>query len=242
MLLGATGSGKSTLLRVLAGLLQLESGEVTCDGRRIESMADARGRVGMVFQSPESQLFADSVLEDVAFGPRNLGYDIPQSHRHATAALSAVGLDPDVYGSRSPFRLSGGEARRAALAGVLALEPEYLLLDEPTAGLDAEGRRALVGCVRDSLSRAGVIIVTHDVEPLFELASRIVVLEAGCVVLDTSTKQVAADPTALIESGASAPSVLRVQHGVRSCGIPVDEYSLDPVRAAALLLAAVSDR
>ena len=150
--LGATGSGKSTLLRLMTGLLAPTEGRVLVDDEEA-CAALARGRVGLVFQRPEAQLFAETVVDDVAFGPRNLGASLADSRVAARAALRAVGLDPAVFGQRSPFTLSGGEARRVAVAGVLAMRPAYLLLDEPTAGLDAHGisgRTFVGGMFRDA--------------------------------------------------------------------------------------------
>ncbi len=181
---GSTGSGKSTLLKLAAGLLRPESGHISVDGRAIASPADARGRVGIVFQRPEAQFFAVTVEEDVAFGPRNLGLDAGEAARAASAALSDVGLDPEVFGPRSPFLLSGGEARRVALAGVLAMRPAYLLLDEPTAGLDARGRRAVREAVRAARARAGVVVVTHDADEFLAEADSLLVLDAGRPVFE----------------------------------------------------------
>lgn len=179
LVVGSTGSGKSTLLRAAAGMIRPSAGTVEADGRTISRPRDARGVVGLVFQRPESQFFAVTVAEDVAFGPRNLGASEDEALRAALAALADVGVDPDAFAQRSPFTLSGGEARRIALAGVLAMRPDYLLLDEPTAGLDGPGRAAVIAAVRRARERAGVVVVTHDADEFLTEADEIVVLDAG---------------------------------------------------------------
>ena len=156
LVVGATGSGKSTLLRLLSGLLDPDAGTVLVDSEPVGKP----GRVGIVFQNPETQFFAETVLDDVSFGPRNLR--VPDVDAAACEALEAVGLPAAIFGSRSPFTLSGGEARRAAVAGVLAMRPAYLLLDEPTAGLDRIGRDAVLGAISAVRDRTGVLVVTHD--------------------------------------------------------------------------------
>ncbi len=178
LVLGATGSGKSTLLRLAAGLLEPQPGHATIDGAPLDRRT-ARGSVGLVFQDAEAQLFADTVVDDVAFGPRNLGHSAEDAQALAREALASVGLDPQLFGERSPFSLSGGEARRAAIAGVLAMQPRYLLADEPTAGLDAPGRSALRRLLLDARSRAGVVVVSHTAEEFLGAADRVLVLSDG---------------------------------------------------------------
>ena len=231
VVLGPTGSGKSTLLRLACGLVDATEGSVTIDG---EVMSPAtrkrlRGRVGMVFQNPESHFFAPSVLEDVAFGPINLGAKRPFDD--ARAALAAVGLDPHEFGARTPFELSGGEARRAAVAGVLAMRPGYLLLDEPTAGLDAHGRAAVREAVAAARNSAGVVVVTHDPDEFLTAADRVLVLSAG-------TPAFRGTPAEMLEAGASLPAGVRLPDVARAlimagerCGIAVTPV-LDPQQAA----------
>ncbi|MCL2332666.1 MAG: energy-coupling factor transporter ATPase [Actinomycetia bacterium] len=177
---GATGSGKSTLLNLMAGFLTPSEGSATIDGQPL-TLKTARGRVGFIFQDSEAQLFAETVLDDVAFGPRNFGASDEEAHRRATEALSAVGLDPEVFGGRSPFQLSGGQARRAAIAGVLALRPRYLLADEPTSALDAAGRNAVRRLLAQATAHAGVLVVTHSPEQFAEMATSVYELDAGCL-------------------------------------------------------------
>lgn len=179
LVLGPTGSGKTTLLRAAAGLLAPTAGAVEVDGVAVAGAGTLRGAVGMLFQRPETQFFALSVEDDCAFGPRNMGRSAGDSRSDAREALEQVGLDPDVFGPREPWTLSGGEARRAALAGTLAMRPRYLLLDEPTAGLDAAGREAVGAVVEAARGRAGVIVVTHEPDTLLRSADRVLVLQSG---------------------------------------------------------------
>ena len=227
LVVGETGSGKSTLLRMLAGLLAPSTGSATLDSEPL-SRRTARGTIGLVFQDPESQLFAESVLQDVAFGPANLGLDPAQSRDRAIEALDRVGLDAGVFGPRSPFRLSGGEARRAAIAGVLAMRPRYLLFDEPTAGLDACGRRAVRAIINAERSRSGVVVVSHSAEEFFDQADEIVMLVAGSVAFHGSRDDVLADTGVFTRVGLVAPDLLQLVEIGRSRGAPLRPASLDP--------------
>jgi energy-coupling factor transport system ATP-binding protein len=231
LVVGETGSGKSTLLRIAAGLLALSSGCVTLDGEPLSRRA-ARGTIGLVFQDAESQLFAESVLKDAAFGPTNLGLSAADARDRASEALGRVGLDVDVYGARSPFHLSGGEARRAAIAGVLAMRPRYLLFDEPTAGLDARGRRAVRDIVSGERSRAGVVVVSHSAEEFFDDANEIVMLSAGRVVFRGEPRNLLDDPEAFAHAGLVAPDTLRLIEIGRSRGVSLKPASLDPAAVA----------
>lgn len=236
LVLGTTGSGKSTLLRIAAGLLQPDSGTVTLDGTAVGGpLAAVRPGVGIVFQTPEMQLFAESVETDVAFGPRNQGLSLPDAHAAARGALSAVRLDPATFGPRSPFSLSGGEARRVAIAGVLAMAPGYLLLDEPTAGLDAEGREAVRRIVSDARRDAGVVVVTHEAEEFLETADRVVLLSKGTVSFAGAVDDLVQNPDVFAVSGLRAPEVLRAQVLASERGLALERFALDPVEAAGLL-------
>jgi len=155
----------------MAGFLEPSAGTATIDGEPLTLKA-TRGQVGFIFQDSEAQLFAETVLDDVAFGPRNFGVDEQAARDRAAEALAAVGLDPERFGQRSPFQLSGGEARRAAIAGVLALHPRYLLADEPTSALDAAGRNAVRRLLAEATAHAGVLVVTHAPEQFAQMATR----------------------------------------------------------------------
>ncbi len=234
LVVGSTGSGKSTLLRLLAGLLEPTSGALMVDGVPL-SAKTTRGAVGLVFQDPESQMFAETVLDDVCFGPRNLGVSDSDLHVRAEEALSAVGLDPDEYGARSPFGLSGGEARRAAIAGVLAMRPRYLLLDEPTAWLDASGRSAIREVVRASRNDAGVVVVSHSAEEFLGEADGLVILSEGQIAFSGTARDAIDDPAVFHRAGLQPPEILAVLQGARDRGFDLPELTLDPVCAAQLL-------
>lgn len=239
LVLGATGSGKSTLLRIAAGLLAPDAGSVTLESTVVTgSLADTDPGVGLVFQSPEMQLFAESVLSDVAFGPMNLGMAEADAHREARAALSMVGLDGEVFEERSPFSLSGGEARRVAIAGVLAMRPGYLLLDEPTAGLDPAGRVAVRELVASVRGDTGVVVVTHDAEEFLPIADRAVLLAEGRIAYSGPADDLIRAPGVFAEVGLRPPEVLRAQMLASEKGLPIRCSSLDPGAAAAALLAA----
>ena len=235
--LGPTGSGKTTLLRVAAGLLKPLEGSVEADGKPVAGPDSVRGAVGLVFQRPESQFFALSVEDDCAFGPRNLGRSATDALADAHAALAAVGLDPEVFGPREPWALSGGEARRAAIAGVLAMRPRYLLMDEPTAGLDAEGREAVFRAIEAARADAGVLVVTHDPESFLGGADRVLAIEEGRTVFSGDVAGFLEELPGLSLAGVEPPEVprallLAARHGARLAG----RLTLDPATAADALL------
>jgi energy-coupling factor transport system ATP-binding protein len=236
LVLGATGSGKSTLLRIAAGLLAADEGEATIDGAPLDS-ASARGAVGLVFQDAESQLFADTVLGDVTFGPKNMGVSRDDALVYARDALAAVGLDPGRFGSRSPFSLSGGEARRVAVAGVLAMGPAYLLADEPTAGLDGSGRRAMRALLLDARERSGVVVVSHSAEEFLGDADRVLVLGEGRALLTAPAADLVASPELFASAGLRAPDVLEAQRIAVGPGAADYVFSLDPREVAHSLAA-----
>lgn len=241
VVLGPTGSGKSTLLRLAAGLLEPTSGRVLLDGQPLAGPISSDGvAVGLVFQSPESQLFAETVIDDVAFGPTNQGLEREAARERARTSLAEVGLDPGQFADRSPFQLSGGEARRVALAGVIAMRPTYLLLDEPTAGLDRQGREAVLLAIEAARARAGILVVTHDAEEFLGRADTALVLSDGDVAYCGSAGALVDDPSPLTAAGLKAPEVLRVMLAGRQTGLELPELSLDPRRAASLLAHAMA--
>lgn len=244
VVLGPTGSGKTTLLRAAAGLLPVVRGSVEVDGRPASGAGAVRGAVGLVFQRPESQFFSLTVEEDCSFGPRNLGRSPSDALADARAALDSVGLDPEVFGPREPWSLSGGEARRAALAGVLAMRPRYLLLDEPTAGLDAGGRSAVLAAVESARAGAGVVVVTHDPEAFLGLADRVLVLREGRGVFTGDVTALLSSLEELSRSGAvQPPEVPRALMLARERGLAVmGPLTLDPLVAARSLAAAAGVR
>jgi energy-coupling factor transport system ATP-binding protein len=239
VVLGPTGAGKTTLLRAAAGLLTVTQGSAGVDGRPSSGRGSVRGAVGLVFQRPESQFFSLTVEEDCAFGPRNLGRSADEALQDARAALRAVGLDPEVFGAREPWSLSGGEARRAAIAGVLAMRPRYLLLDEPTAGLDASGKQAVCAAIEAARADAGVLVVTHDAEAFLPRADRVLALRGGRPVFEGGVSQLLAELPRLAASGdVDPPEVPRALMLARAGGrAPEGALTLD-VEAAADLLAA----
>jgi len=232
---GTTGSGKSTLLRLLAGLLVPDEGVVEADGVPVLDRR-ARGQVAIVFQNPESQFFSETLEADVAFGPRNLGHADPPGV--ARAALEAVGLDPDVYGQRSPFTLSGGEARRAAIAGALALQAPYLLLDEPTAGLDHRGRADVIAALQSERGRVGVAVVTHDPEEFLGVASQVLLLVEGRMAYSGPVEALLDAPEVYERAGLQLPDLIRTQLDARAHGALVARIVFEPEAAGSALLAA----
>lgn len=207
LVIGSTGSGKTTLLNICAGLVEPDGGAVTCDGQAVRI-----GDVGMVFQKPESQLFAETVLDDVAFGALNRGCSEDEAHQRARKALLQVGIDPDELGGRSPFLLSGGQARRVAIAGVLVMKPRYLLLDEPAAGLDASGRAALAALLADLRSQGcGIAVVSHDIDEFLGLVDRVCLLDESRVVWSGLSSHIIAHPEIFGRAHLEPPDLLTFQ-------------------------------
>lgn len=226
-LIGHTGSGKSTLVQHLDGLLKATSGNIYYNGEDIYdddySMKSLRGKVGLVFQYPEHQLFEEDVFKDVCFGPKNLGKSQKDMELAAYKALKLVRL-PDELFYVSPFDLSGGQKRRVAIAGVLAMEPEVLVLDEPTAGLDPEGRDEILDLVKDLHDRQGitVILVSHSMEDVANYADHIIVMDKGRVYMDGTPKQIFSHISELEEIGLAAPRVTYIMHELHRRGFDVD--------------------
>ncbi|MCX7970488.1 MAG: energy-coupling factor transporter ATPase [Negativicutes bacterium] len=226
--IGRTGSGKSSLIQHFNGLLRPQRGRVTVDGvalhqnRAIDKLL--RRKVGVVFQYPEHQLFAETVYEDIAFGPINHGLPAGEVEQRVRDAMRVVGLDFGEVARRSPFSLSGGQMRRVALAGVLAMRPQYLVLDEPSAGLDPAGRREILGKIYrlHRRHRLTVVLVTHNMEEVAALAERVMVMKDGRVVSDGSTRQVLVEQAdRLPEWGLRPPGVVRIAAELRRRGWPL---------------------
>lgn len=219
--IGHTGSGKSTLLQMLNGLLRPDEGDVIIGEDRITEenfpLVKIRKKVGLVFQYPEYQLFEETVKKDVIFGPSNLGIDDPEELEHiAREALDNVGLDYDEIGERSPFELSGGQKRRVAIAGVIAMKPEVLILDEPTAGLDPESRLELIKLIKDIQVKEEMVLifVSHNMNDIAVLADKIIVLDKGNIAMEGSPKEVFSREDDLKKIGLDLPKVTRIMHRI----------------------------
>lgn len=224
-LAGHTGSGKSTLAQHLNGLIRPQEGSVCALGLDLSNKKDAaavKAKVGVVFQYPERQLFAETVAQDVAFGPRNLGLSQDEIARRVTSSLARVGLDLAAIGDKSPFELSGGQQRRVAFAGVLAMEPEVLVLDEPMAGLDPAARRDFLGLI-DRLHREGltVVMVSHSMDDLANCCDRIVVMNEGAVFAEGTPTQVFAHADELRSIGLGVPAAQRMALALAQAGVPL---------------------
>ncbi len=226
-LIGHTGSGKSTLVQHLNGLLAPTGGNIYYNGADIHdsdfNRKELRSKVGLVFQYPEHQLFEIDVFTDVCFGPKNLGLDKKEVELRAYAALKQVGLE-DEYFYQSPFDLSGGQKRRVAIAGVLAMKPEVLILDEPTAGLDPKGRDEILDQVAKLREETGmtVILVSHSMDDVAKYVDRIIVMNRGQVMFDQEPKEVFSHYKELEEIGLAAPQVTYIMQELREKGLMVD--------------------
>ena len=227
-IIGHTGSGKSTLVQLLNGLTRPEQGRVLLDGEDIwarpKDMKKIRFRVGLVMQYPEYQLFEETVRKDIAFGPKNMGLDEGEIADRVREAAELVGLDEALL-ECSPFELSGGEKRRVAIAGVIAMRPEVLVLDEPAAGLDPRGRDHILRQMRAYQQKSGatVVIVSHSMEDMARFCDDIVVLSRGEVMMQGSAEQVFARSGELAEVGLNVPEISRVCDELRRRGVPMDE-------------------
>ena len=225
-IIGHTGSGKSTLIQHFNGLEKATSGTIYFNGQDIYdkdfNMKSLRSKVGLVFQYPEHQLFETTVLEDVKFGPKNLGLDKLEVDLRAFEAIKQVGLSEKSYDA-SPFELSGGQKRRVAIAGVLAMKPEILILDEPTAGLDPRGRDEILDQIA-KLHKEGltVILVSHSMEDVAKYADRIIAINSGKIAFDGTPKEVFRHYKELERMGLSAPQVTYVMQEMKDLGLPVD--------------------
>jgi energy-coupling factor transport system ATP-binding protein len=227
-IIGHTGSGKSTLIQHLNGLVKATSGKVIYEGQNIYEegydMRALRSQVGLVFQYPEYQLFEVDVISDVCFGPKNQGLSKEECEKNAKAALELVGF-PEKYYKQSPFELSGGQKRRVAIAGVLAMKPKVLILDEPTAGLDPKGRDEILDQVEKLHKETGmtVILVSHSMEDVAKYVERIIVMNQGEVLHDGAPREVFRHYKELESVGLAAPQVTYIVHTLKDKGFDVDE-------------------
>ncbi|HJC37613.1 MAG TPA: energy-coupling factor transporter ATPase [Candidatus Mediterraneibacter faecigallinarum] len=225
-IIGHTGSGKSTLIQHLNGLIKATSGRILYDGQNIYDegydMKKLRSQVGLVFQYPEYQLFEADVLSDVCFGPKNQGLPPEECEKCAKEALDLVGF-PEKYYRQSPFELSGGQKRRVAIAGILAMHPKVLVLDEPTAGLDPKGRDEILDQIEHLHRETGmtVILVSHSMEDIAKYVGRIIVMNRGEKMLDGTPKEVFSHYKELEKVGLAAPQVTYVMHDLKERGFPV---------------------
>lgn len=226
-IIGHTGSGKSTLMQHLNGLLRASEGHIYFNGEDIYDkdfdMKKLRSRVGLVFQYPEHQLFEIDVFSDVCFGPKNLGLDKKEAELRAYEALRNVGFPEELF-YQSPFELSGGQKRRVAIAGVLAMKPEVLILDEPTAGLDPKGRDEILQQVKHLQQDTGltVLLVSHSMEDVAEYVDRIIVMNEGSIMYDDTPREVFRHFRELEEVGLAAPQVTYIMQALKSKGLPVN--------------------
>lgn len=246
-IIGHTGSGKSTLTQHLNGLIRATSGEVFYNGENIYAegydMRKLRSQVGLVFQYPEHQLFEVDVLTDVCFGPKNQGLTPEECEKRATEALRLVGLK-EKYWKSSPFELSGGQKRRAAIAGVLAMRPGVLVLDEPTAGLDPKGRDEILDQIAylHRQSDMTVILVSHSMEDIAKYADRIIVMNKGKILYNDTPKQVFSHYQELEKIGLAAPQVTYIMHDIREAGFDVGVTATTVAEAADEIMEAVKKR
>ena len=243
-IIGHTGSGKSTLVQHMNGLNIPQEGSLTVDGITTgdskASLTTLRQRVGLVFQYPEDQLFEETIYQDVAYGPKNLKLPPEEIDARVRWALQAVGLDADTIGKESPFEVSGGQKRRVAIAGVLALRPSYLILDEPTAGLDPHGRDEILSTIHrlyEENPEMTIILVTHSMEDIAEHAKRIIVVDQGKLVMDGTPHAVFARRAELETIGLSVPQVTQLMQRLKEEGLDVDSSASTVDEAGAALSA-----
>ena len=240
-ILGHTGSGKSTLIQHLNGLLAPTSGRVLFDGEDIhrskEALRDIRFRVGLVFQYPEYQLFEETVYRDIAFGPKNMGLSESEIDEHVRLGARFAGVDESLF-SLSPLERSGGQKRRIAIAGVMAMEPDVLVLDEPIAGLDPAGCRALLKNIKEyhRSTHGTVILVTHDMDVAASEAQRLVVMNKGAIALDGTPAEIFSRPTELRSMGLDIPDATALAQALRERGVEIPESIYTPRFLAGVLL------
>ncbi|MDT8715846.1 energy-coupling factor transporter ATPase [Clostridium sp. 19966] len=234
-LIGHTGSGKSTLVQHMNGLLKPTSGTIMIDSTNITAknvkLSDIRKRVGLVFQYPEYQLFEETIEKDISYGPRKLGLNEEEISIRVKKAMNVVGLNYEEYKDKSPFELSGGQKRRVAIAGVVAMEPKVLILDEPTAGLDPKGRDEILGQIKKLHKEYNltIILVSHSMEDVAKLAERILVMDNGKCILDGTPSQIFKNIDLIEKVGLAAPQVTYIIRELRNRGFELsdDIYTVD---------------
>ena len=243
-IIGHTGSGKSTLVQHLNGLLKPSSGQVLIDGEDLNgehvNRRELRQRIGLVFQYPEYQLFEETVAKDIAFGPKNQGLSENEIDERVRYAMECVHLDYEKYAERSPFELSGGQMRRAAIAGVLAMRPSVLILDEPTAGLDPRGRDRVLSMLEDLHAKEHVttLMVSHSMDDMARLATRLIVMSEGKIVAQGTPREIFSQEKMMTSIGLDVPDAARLCRVLREKGydLPADLYRLDELKEHLLRL------
>lgn len=231
-LIGHTGSGKSTFIQHLNGLLKPSSGEIILDGMKVDksssNLTELRKKIGLVFQYPEYQLFEETIERDIAFGPRNLDLSEEEVLKRVKSSMDSVGLDYETYKDKSPFELSGGLKRRVAIAGVLAMEPKVLILDEPTAGLDPRGRDEILSEIKSihEKRKITVILVSHSMEDVAKIAERIIVMDKGKVFLDSNPREIFRNEDKLLSVGLGIPQITSLMRALKKKGLDINEDSI----------------
>lgn len=231
-LIGHTGSGKSTFIQHLNGLLKPSSGEIILDGMKVDksssNLTELRKKIGLVFQYPEYQLFEETIERDIAFGPRNLDLSEEEVLKRVKASMDSVGLDYETYKDKSPFELSGGLKRRVAIAGVLAMEPKVLILDEPTAGLDPRGRDEILSEIKSihEKRKITVILVSHSMEDVAKITERIIVMDKGKVFLDSNPREIFRNEDKLLSVGLGIPQITSLMRVLKKKGLDINEDSI----------------
>ncbi len=239
---GHTGSGKSTLIQHFNGLLKPDSGVVLVDGTDIGSKNNeakmARRKVGIAFQYPEHQLFEETIAQDIAFGPKNMGCGPEETDSRVKYAMDFVNLDYNKYADRSPFHLSGGQKRRAAIAGILALKPKYLVLDEPTAGLDPKGRESLMGRILKLHKEEGttIVLISHNMDDIAQYADNVIILSKGKVLIQASPEEAFSRVDAIHQAGLELPEIKEILNELAAKGLPIENNAYTMEKAVSEIL------
>lgn len=247
-IVGHTGSGKSTLVQLFNGLIIPSSGTVKINGKNItnekSNLKETRRHVGLVFQYPEHQLFEETVYQDIAFGPKNLGLNKDEIQARVNEVMELVGLDYDEFKARSPFNLSGGQQRKVAIAGVLALKPDVLVLDEPSAGLDPQGRKQLAELLQYLYQELEmtIILISHRMEEIAELSSRVIVMHQGEIVIDDNPVEVFSKEQKLHKLSLDLPQITEILHRLDERGLKVNTSLFSVSEASAEIIKALSSK